>query len=117
HRPRGSTASMTSPRVRRTDPASPTNEHGESGDRYARYPSLRDAVVLISGGASGIGSEFVAQFAAQGARVAFVDVAVEAAEKLVAAVAERGHPRPLFRECDIRNLDAYRRVIAEIAAE
>jgi D-xylose 1-dehydrogenase len=85
--------------------------------RYATYPSLRDAVVLISGGASGLGAEFVTQFAAQGARVGFVDVAVEAGEKLVAAVAERGHPRPLFRECDVRDLDAYRRVITEIAAE
>ncbi|WP_219415516.1 SDR family NAD(P)-dependent oxidoreductase [Pseudonocardia nigra] len=85
--------------------------------RYATYPSLRDAVVLISGGASGLGAEFVAQFAAQGARVAFVDVAVADAEALVEAVAERGHPRPLFRECDLRDLDAYRRTIAEISAE
>jgi D-xylose 1-dehydrogenase len=84
---------------------------------YATYPSLRDTVVLISGGASGLGAEFVTQFAAQGASVGFVDVAVEAAEKLVAEVAERGHPRPVFRECDLRDLDAYRRVITEIAAE
>jgi D-xylose 1-dehydrogenase len=84
---------------------------------YATYPSLRDAVVLISGGASGLGAEFVTQFAAQGARVGFVDVAAEAGEALAAAVADEGHPRPAFRECDIRDLDAYRRVIAEIAAE
>ncbi|TQM06302.1 SDR family NAD(P)-dependent oxidoreductase [Pseudonocardia kunmingensis] len=85
--------------------------------RYAIYPSLRDAVVLVSGGASGLGAEFVAQFAAQGARVAFVDVAAEAGEALVAEVAERDQPRPVFRACDVRDLDAYRRVIAEIAAE
>jgi D-xylose 1-dehydrogenase len=84
---------------------------------YGIYPSLRDAVVLISGGASGLGAEFVRQFAAQGARVGFVDVAAEAGEALAAAVADEGHPRPTFRECDIRDLDAYRRVIAEIAAE
>jgi D-xylose 1-dehydrogenase len=84
---------------------------------FATYPSLRHAVVLISGGASGLGAEFVAQFAAQGARVGFVDIAVEAGETLAAAVAEQGHPRPLFRKCDIRDLDAYRRVIAEIAAD
>ena len=84
---------------------------------YAIYPSLRDTVVLISGGASGLGAEFVAQFAAQGARVGFVDVAADAGEALAADVAERGHPRPVFRECDVRDLDAYRRVIAEIAAE
>jgi NAD(P)-dependent dehydrogenase (short-subunit alcohol dehydrogenase family) len=41
---------------------------------YATYPSLRDAVVLISGGGSGLGAEFVSQFAAQGARVGFVDI-------------------------------------------
>ncbi len=88
-----------------------------SETRYATYPSLHGAVVLVSGGASGLGAEFVRQFAAQGARVGFVDVAVEASETLVAAVADRGHPRPLFRRCDIRDLDAYRRVITEIAAE
>ncbi|GAA0941496.1 SDR family oxidoreductase [Pseudonocardia zijingensis] len=88
-----------------------------SDSRYATYPSLRDAVVLVSGGASGLGAEFVRQFAAQGARVGFVDVAVEAGEALVEAVAGDGHPRPLFRRCDVRDLDAYRGVIAEIAAE
>jgi D-xylose 1-dehydrogenase len=87
------------------------------GFRYATYPSLRDTVVLVSGGASGLGAEFVAQFAAQGAHVGFVDVAVEEGEELAAAVAERGHPRPLFRRCDVRDLDAYRRVIAEIGTE
>jgi D-xylose 1-dehydrogenase len=84
---------------------------------YATYPSLRDATVLVSGGASGLGAEFVAQFAAQGARVAFVDIAVDAGEALVAAVAERGDPRPLFRACDVRDLHAYRRTIAEVATE
>ena len=39
------------------------------------YPSLRDRVVFITGGASGIGAEHVLQFVAQGAKVAFVDIA------------------------------------------
>ena len=38
---------------------------------YAIYPSLRERVVFISGGSSGIGAELVRAFAAQGARVAF----------------------------------------------
>ncbi|WP_433275719.1 SDR family NAD(P)-dependent oxidoreductase [Pseudonocardia xinjiangensis] len=84
---------------------------------YATYPSLRDAVVLISGGASGLGAEFVRQFAAQGARVGFVDIAEEAGAALVETVAADGHPRPLFRGCDVRDLDAYRTTIAEIAGE
>ena len=32
---------------------------------FAIYPSLRDRVVFITGGASGIGAEHVTQFAAQ----------------------------------------------------
>ena len=41
---------------------------------YATYPSLRDRTVFITGGATGIGAELVAQFARQGARVGFVDI-------------------------------------------
>jgi NAD(P)-dependent dehydrogenase (short-subunit alcohol dehydrogenase family) len=44
-------------------------------DAFAIYPSLRDRVVFVTGGASGIGAEHVTQFAAQGAKVAFVDIA------------------------------------------
>ena len=40
----------------------------------AQYPSLKDLVVFITGGASGIGAAEVSHFAAQGARVAFVDI-------------------------------------------
>ena len=48
---------------------------------FAIYPSLRDRVVFITGGASGIGAEHVTQFAAQGAKVAFVDIADDAAQR------------------------------------
>ena len=41
---------------------------------YACYPSLRGRTVFVTGGATGIGAEFVAQFARQGARVGFVDI-------------------------------------------
>jgi len=43
-------------------------------ENFAQYPSLRDVVVLITGGASGIGAAMVEHFASQGARVAFIDV-------------------------------------------
>jgi NAD(P)-dependent dehydrogenase (short-subunit alcohol dehydrogenase family) len=84
---------------------------------YATYPSLRDTVVLISGGAGGLGAEFVRQFATQGARVGFVDIAEAAGTALVDTVVADGRPRPLFRVCDVRDLDAYRTAIAEIARE
>ena len=51
-------------------------EHGV----FATYPSLRGAVAFVSGGASGLGVEFVTQLAAQGARVGFVDILEEAGQ-------------------------------------
>jgi NAD(P)-dependent dehydrogenase (short-subunit alcohol dehydrogenase family) len=51
--------------------------------RFAQYPSLEGAQVLITGGASGIGAAMVEQFALQGSRVAFVDIAGAKAHELV----------------------------------
>jgi NAD(P)-dependent dehydrogenase (short-subunit alcohol dehydrogenase family) len=84
---------------------------------FASYPSLRDKVVLVSGGATGLGAEFVAQFAAQGARVGYVDIDDEAGEALAAAVGTAGSPRPLYRHADVRDLESYQQVIAEVAEE
>ena len=40
----------------------------------ATYPDLKDKVVLVTGGAAGIGATMVEAFAAQGARVGFLDI-------------------------------------------
>jgi D-xylose 1-dehydrogenase len=81
---------------------------------FAIYPSLRDRVVFITGGASGIGAEHVAQFAAQGARVAFVDIADDAAQALVSKVEAAGHPTPLYRHCDLKDIAALQAAIADV---
>ena len=52
----------------------------------AVYPSLRDRVVLVTGGASGIGAEHVTQFARQGAKIAFLDIADAEASQLIEAL-------------------------------
>ena len=83
--------------------------------RFATYPSLRDQVAFVSGGATGLGAEFVTQLAAQGARVGFVDVQDDAGEALAATVAELGHPAPLYRRCDVRDVAALQAAIAETA--
>jgi NAD(P)-dependent dehydrogenase (short-subunit alcohol dehydrogenase family) len=57
----------------------------------------------------------VAQFAAQGSRVAFVDVQDEAGQALVDAVGATGCDRPLYRHADVRDTVAYQEVIAEMA--
>ena len=78
---------------------------------YAIYPSLKDRSVFITGGGSGIGAALVRHFAAQGSKVAFVDIAAAASEQLVADVAAAGDPTPLFIECDLRDIEALRRAI------
>ena len=81
---------------------------------FAIYPSLRDRVVFITGGASGIGAEHVAQFAAQGAKVAFVDIADDAAQALIGKIETAGYPVPFYRHCDLKDIAALQAVIAEV---
>ena len=83
-------------------------------DNTAIYPSLRDRVVFVTGGASGIGAEEVSHFAAQGARVAFVDIADDAAQALVAKLRDAGHPEPFFQHCDLKDIAALRAAIATV---
>lgn len=85
--------------------------------RYATYPSLRGTGVVVSGGATGLGAQFVTEFAAQGARVAFVDVQEEAGRALLDSVEAAGYPRPLFRAADVRDLVAYQQVVRDLGAE
>jgi NAD(P)-dependent dehydrogenase (short-subunit alcohol dehydrogenase family) len=72
-------------------------------------------VVLVTGGATGIGAAHVAHFAAQGARVAFLDIQDKPAKALVKAIAARGHPKPLFLPCDLRDIPALKAAIASAA--
>jgi len=77
---------------------------------YAQYPSLTDRTVLITGGATGIGADLVEQFAAQGARVGFVDIDAAAATALATTLAG-GRTAPLFVEADLTDIDALRAAI------
>ncbi len=80
---------------------------------FARYPSLLDRVVFITGGGSGIGAAMVEAFVAQGASVAFIDVAREESLALVERL-EGGPQRPLFLEGDLTNLTALEGAMEEI---
>jgi len=82
-------------------------------NNYAIYPSLKDCTVFVTGGGSGIGASIVEHFCAQGSKVAFVDIAREASEALVKAIADKGLPAPLFIECDITNIPALQKAIAD----
>lgn len=83
----------------------------------ATYPSLRDRAVFITGGGTGIGATLVEGFAAQGARVAFVDVAEGPSRALADTVAAAGHAQPWWRACDVRDVAALQAAIADAARE
>lgn len=80
---------------------------------FARYPSLRDRVVFITGGGSGIGAAMVEAFVGQGASVAFVDVARDESLAVVERVAA-GPQKPLFLECDLTDLTALEGTMEEV---
>jgi len=85
-------------------------------ERFASYPSLRDRVVLVTGGGSGIGASMVEHFAAQGARVAFLDIDVDCSVKLADDLAARSPHAPLYLPCDLRDLRALGAAVAEVEA-
>jgi NAD(P)-dependent dehydrogenase (short-subunit alcohol dehydrogenase family) len=78
---------------------------------YATYPSLRGRTAFVSGGASGLGAEFVTQLAAQGARVAFVDIDADRGTALERQLCDQG-AEALFVPCDVRSVPALQAAIA-----
>jgi NAD(P)-dependent dehydrogenase (short-subunit alcohol dehydrogenase family) len=81
---------------------------------YARYPSLQDRGVLITGGATGIGETLVSAFAEQGARVAFIDLAAEAGHALAARLGATSRHAPRFVAADLGDVESLRAVIATL---
>ena len=83
--------------------------------QFARYPSLEDMPVVVSGGASGIGEGIVRAFAEQGSKVGFVDIAVEAGRKVEAELKAAGYD-VTFTPCDITDTPAYQQAIRDFEA-
>jgi NAD(P)-dependent dehydrogenase (short-subunit alcohol dehydrogenase family) len=82
----------------------------------ARFPSLNGRSIFVTGGGSGIGAAIVTAFAEQGAKVAFIDVAQEASERLVQQLADAGLPKPWWRACDVKDIAALQAAIHDAAA-
>jgi NAD(P)-dependent dehydrogenase (short-subunit alcohol dehydrogenase family) len=83
---------------------------------FARYPSLEGRVVLVTGGATGIGESIVSHFARQGARVAFFDIQDEPAKALVNALITEGCPTPLYLHSDLTDVEALKRAVEQVLA-
>jgi NAD(P)-dependent dehydrogenase (short-subunit alcohol dehydrogenase family) len=84
---------------------------------YATYPSLADQLVLVTGGAAGIGAATVEQFALQGARVAFLDIANKPALALIDDLAPRCKHAPTFHRCDLTDIDSLQSTITDLTEQ
>jgi D-xylose 1-dehydrogenase len=84
---------------------------------YTHYESLRNRVVFISGGSSGIGAELVRAFAAQGAKVAFCGTKPDGGKPLIDEVVATGHAAPWYGACDVRDVVAYQALLARVVDE
>ena len=80
--------------------------------KNAIYPSLKDKVVFISGGASGIGESIVRHFAEQGCKVGFVDIADDTAKALIADIGPKATLH--YEHCDVTDIAALKRAIDEV---
>ena len=80
---------------------------------FATYPSLSGRVVLVTGGASGIGADIVRAFSANGAKVGFFDIQMDAGRRLAEDLSGSAHA-PLFLKCDLAEITALRESVAEV---
>jgi D-xylose 1-dehydrogenase len=70
------------------------------------YPSLHDRVIVVTGGASGIGKAIVEAFAIQNSRVAFLDIQDAAADQLIHKIEAAGFTPPVYFHCDRSDIAA-----------
>ena len=79
----------------------------------ATYSDLKNKVVLITGGGSGIGEAIVRRFADQGCKVAFIDIATEPSVKLAGELSERGLS-VRFEHADLTDISALQSAVARV---
>lgn len=79
---------------------------------FATYPSLKDRVVVISGGATGIGSSMVEDFASQGSQVIILDVQAEPASHLIQNLQPASEKKPIYHQCDVTDIEGSIRPVA-----
>ena len=84
-------------------------------DVAANYSDLEGKIVLVTGGGSGIGAEIVRHFAAQKARVGFLDIAEDPSRALVAELAATG-AQVHFSPTDLTDIAALKQAVVAFAA-
>ncbi len=78
---------------------------------------IQDQAALVTGGASGLGEATAHELAAQGARVAILDMNTERGAAVAAAInAKHGAGRAVFCACDITRADSVEAALAQASA-
>ncbi len=80
----------------------------------AVYSSLKGKVVVVTGGASGIGEAIVEAFVLQGSRVLFLDIQDDAANSLVQRLGRPGCIPPEYFHCDLTNTSELQSLMEKI---
>lgn len=77
---------------------------------------LKDKVIIVTGGAGGIGSATCKRLAQEGAKVAVFDMNIDAAQKVVTDIQNAGG-NALAVQCDITNKEGVDQAIVQTEAE
>jgi 3-oxoacyl-[acyl-carrier protein] reductase len=79
----------------------------------ANYPSLKDRVVIVTGGAQGLGRSFVTNLAEQGAKPIIVQRNFELAKELEQELNQKGHDTFAIR-ADIGSQESVQKMVAQV---
>jgi len=82
-----------------------------------KYLDLKNKRVFISGGGSGIGASIVEHFCEQNSEVYFIDIDVNASNKLISSIKKKKLKVPNFIECNILDIKKLQNIIKDIIAK
>jgi len=81
------------------------------------YHSLKDKVIFITGGATGIGAAMVKAFIEQGALVSFIDTNEQAAKQLIKELNLTDKPQLMFHQGNVTDVEELQQIIALTAKQ
>jgi D-xylose 1-dehydrogenase len=79
-----------------------------------KFARLDGALVLVTGGATGIGAAIVENFVGQGSRVVFLDINTQAGKDLIARLRAGSEVTPEFIYADLRDLGSLKGTIDSV---